>query len=193
MVKASELIESIGKEIYGEKFSIEEKRLFEAYKKVYQNFINEKRNAKGVFVLGDLGIGKSAMMRVFHRLFKDTDRCFKWVAGMDLKDMAEELTTGQIKNYYGYDLKCDLYIDDIGFTVDVKRYGNTVNIITEIIMNRYDLFISSGFRTHISSNVALTSADPAVASISKIYGNRVLDRLKEMNELVAWNSESLRK
>lgn len=193
MVKASNIVEDIGKELYGEKFSVADKKIFNVYKKVYENFLKDDRRSKGVFILGDLGIGKSAMMRVFQRMFKDTNRRFKWVAGLSLKDMAEQLTTGEIKEHYGYSLKCDLYIDDIGFTVDVKRYGNTVNIISEIIMDRYDLFISAGFRTHISSNVTLVSTDTITPSIEKIYGNRVLDRLREMDELVAWNGESLRK
>ncbi len=142
---------------------------------------------------GIVGIGKSAMMRIFHRMFKDTERKFKWVSGLELKDMAEQMTTGEIKNIYGYGLKCDLYIDDIGFTVDVKRYGNTVNIISEIIMDRYDLFISSGFKTHLSSNIVTSTQDANTPSIEKIYGNRVLDRVVEINELIVWNGKSLRR
>ena len=189
-MKASEAIKIIGKDLYGETFSIEEAKLKSTYKKVYEIFLTEK---KGVLLIGSIGIGKSALMRVFHRMFKDTDRKFKWVSGLELKDLSETMTVGEIKNLYGYGLKCDLYIDDIGFTIDVKRYGNTVNIISEIIMDRYELFISSGFKTHLSSNIAPFSTDNTVSTIDKIYGSRVLDRIKEISELVSWSGTSLRK
>ena len=79
----------------------------------------------------------------------------------------------------------DLYIDDIGVAVDVKRYGNTVNIITEILMERYNLFINSGFKTHLSSNL-LTSVlnESNSVTLKSVYGARILDRIIEMTSVV---------
>jgi DNA replication protein DnaC len=178
--------------MYGDGFSLDGK-ISASYKKVYEHFA--KKSRKGVFLIGSVGIGKSAMMKIMQRLFKDTDRRFKWVNSYDLKDMAEQVTTGEIKSLYGYDLKCDLYVDDIGFSSDVRRYGNTVNIISEILMERYDLFINSGYRTHLSSNmlVSIKNNEKNIPTIETIYGARVVDRLREMCELVTWNGESLRK
>jgi len=196
ILTGQELIKLIGTELYGEKFSIENENVKKAYKKVYDCFIeglNTKN--KGVLVIGNIGVGKSAMMKVIQRLFKDTDRCFKKVNSTELKDMSEELTSGQIKDVYGYELKQDLYIDDIGLFSDVKRYGNTVNIISEIILERYNLFVECGFKTHFSSNVvaALTNKESTVPTLEKMYGNRILDRIKEMCYLIDFNGESLRK
>ena len=127
-------------------------------------------------------------------MFKDTPSRFKWVNAYELKDLSEIYTTLQIKEMYGYDLKMDLYIDDIGVAVDVKRYGNTVNIITEILMERYDLFINSGFKTHLSSNL-LTSVlnESNSVTLKSVYGARILDRIIEMTSVVIFKGDSRRK
>lgn len=190
-------IRIIGKELYGELFSIDNEKTYEIYKKVYERFMIglKRKKSKSIFITGSIGIGKTAMMKVIQRLFKDTQRRFKWVSGYELKDLSETLTIMEIKNLYGAGLKCDLYIDDIGFSIDVKRYGNTVNIISEIIMDRYELFISSGFKTHISSNItaSIKNNEKNIPTIERLYGVRVLDRIKEMCDLITWNGESLRK
>lgn len=190
-------IKIIGHELYGETFSIDNQQTHEVYKKVYERLMIglKRKKSKGLFIIGSIGIGKTAMMKVTQRLFKDTQRRFKWVSGYELKDLSETLTIMEIKNLYGAGLKCDLYIDDIGFSIDVKRYGNTVNIISEIIMDRYELYISSGFKTHISSNVtaSIKNNDRNIPTIERLYGVRVLDRIKEMCDLITWNGESLRK
>lgn len=190
-------IKIIGEELYGESFSIAENQTYEVYKKVYERLMIgiKRKKSKSVFITGSIGIGKTAMMKVIQRLFKDTQRRFKWVSGYELKDLSETLTILEIKEIYGSGLKCDLYIDDIGFSIDVRRYGNTVNIISEIIMDRYELYISSGFKTHLSSNVAtsIKNNEKNIPTIERLYGSRVLDRIKEMCDLITWNGESLRK
>jgi DNA replication protein DnaC len=95
---------------------------------------------------------------------------------------------------YGFDLKHDLYIDDIGFSVDVKRYGNTVNIITEILMERYDLFVSTGIKTHLSSNIMTHIVNDInnKPTLKIIYGARIVDRIKEMCEVIIFKGNSQR-
>ena len=193
----SDLIFDIGKIIYGEKFDISDVSINKLYKQSYSVFKNRilGKSNKGVFVVGGIGTGKSAMMKVMQKLLKDTDCRFKWINGYELKDMSETYTLSEIKEYYGKSLLCDLYIDDIGFSIDVKRYGNTINIISEIIMERYDLYIESGFVTHFSSNILpmIKENTKNLPTIESIYGARVLDRMKEMCELITFNGQSLRK
>jgi Protein of unknown function (DUF815). len=196
-MSGADKIRLIGFELFGEEFSIDDPVRYGIYKKVYGKLIGslKKKKTKGVLVSGSIGVGKSNMMKVMQRLLKDTDRRFKLVSGYQLKDMSETMTIAEIKALYGANLKCDLYIDDIGFSIDVKRYGNTVNIIGEIIMERYDLYVSSGFKTHLSSNIAadIKNNDKNLPTIKTLYGSRVLDRIKEMCDLIIWKGESLRK
>ena len=62
-------------------------------------------------------------------------------------------------------------------------------------MERYELFITSGFKTHLSSNLvtAIKNNTENLPTLEKVYGNRVLDRVKEMCDLITWKGESLRK
>jgi len=196
-ITISNLLVEIGRGIYGLGFDISESSINKLYKQSYSVFLNrlKDKKRKGLFIVGGIGTGKSAMMKVMQRLLKDTDCRFKWVNGYELKDMSETYTLSEIKEYYGKDLLCDLYIDDIGFSVDVKRYGNTINIISEIIIERYDLYIESGYLTHFSSNILPMIKDNPknIPTIENIYGARVLDRMKEMCELITFNGQSLRK
>lgn len=187
----------LGKEMYGEKFNLDTESICNTYKHVYEylNKVSKRKVTKGLLIIGGLGVGKSAMMKIMQRLFKDTPARFKWVNAYELKDLSETYTSSQVKEMYGYDLKMDLYIDDIGVSVDVKRYGNTVNIITEILMERYDLFINSGYKTHISSNLvtSITNDMKNTSTLKTVYGERILDRIIEMTSVVIFKGESQRK
>lgn len=187
----------LGQQMYGVEFNLDNPIISKAYQSVYEYFLKKGKNKskKGILIIGGLGVGKSAMMKVMQRLFKDTESRFKWVNAYDLKDLSELYTTIQIKEMYGYDLKMDLYIDDIGVSVDVKRFGNTVNIISEILMERYDLFISAGYKTHLSSNLMTSIKDNIhnTPTLKTVYGARVLDRIIEMTSVIIFKGESQRK
>ena len=187
----------LGKEMYGVNFNLDTEAVCNTYKIVYEYLIKQSKSkiSKGLLIIGGLGVGKSAMMKIMQRLFKNTNSRFKWVNAYELKDLSEIYTVSQVKEMYGYDLKMDLYIDDIGVSVDVKRYGNTVNIITEILMERYDLFISSGYKTHISSNLvtSITNDLKNTSTLKTVYGERILDRIIEMTTVVIFKGSSQRK
>lgn len=194
-VRASDVIEILGREMYGDDFTIRaDKKITENYKKAYETLVKgvKKKPKKGLLLIGTVGAGKSACMRILQRMFKDTPRKFKWVNAYALKDLAEECTTAQIKEMYGYALKSDLYIDDIGFTNDVRRYGNTTNVIFEILMERYELYITSGYLTHLSTNLPTSSKDENIPTLEKVLGKRVTDRLKEMTTVIKFTGQSLR-
>lgn len=194
----------IGKSMFGEKFNLDDGRQ-EKYERAYfvfacpdlkAEYLRMKAN-KGLFLTGDIGVGKTTMMNVMQRLFKDTDRRFKSVNCLQIKDMLEECTVAQIKNWYGKDLKCDLYLDDIGLgQVNYNQYGNSVNIISELIYERYELFVSDGFKTHMSTNIPTTVPKDAPASqnsIARMYGDRILDRIAQMTNLIEWTGKTLRR
>ncbi|MEO5991778.1 MAG: hypothetical protein ABIP68_09095 [Ferruginibacter sp.] len=202
-MNASEKLQQIGKELYGDNFSLQDPNISDPYHKVFNRILlglkKKKGNgsyfkSKGLFINGGVGVGKTAMMRVMQRYFKDTGRRFRLVTAGELRDMSETMTIAEIKAIYGANLKCDLFIDDIGINVDVRRYGNTVNIISEIIYERYELYVASGFKLHLTSNAppSLKDNPKNIPTIETIYGARIFDRIKEMCELVVYTGKSLR-
>lgn len=195
----SQAIKILGNKLVKD-FDIDSEPRLSIYKKVYEVFsfgIVIEKKEKGVMLIGSIGVGKSILMKIMQKLFKDSVRGFKWLTCYELIDLMEHYTPSEIKSFYGKELKLDLYIDDIGVGNSIyNKYGNTTNIISEILIERYELFISEGYRTHISSNKP-TSLDklkyPEIITLEDLYGDRVIDRLKEMCEVVAWKGESLRK
>lgn len=195
----SEAIKVLGNKLFKD-FDIDSEPRLSIYKKAYENFINgldEEKSTKGILLIGQVGVGKSVMMKIMQKLFKDSVRGFKWLVCGDLVDLLEHYTPSEVKQMYGRDLKMDLYIDDIGVGNSIfNKYGNTTNIISEILSERYEIFVSEKIKTHISSNKA-TALDknkfPDIITLEDMYGPRIIDRLKEMCEIIVWKGESLRK
>jgi hypothetical protein len=83
--------------------------------------------------------------------------------------------------------------DDLGTENAVtKHFGNAKNVMTDIILNRYDrikMLTPEGeqadFRgTHITTNLS-------VDEIEKLYGSRFLDRLREMMNVIEFPEKTL--
>lgn len=196
----------IGRQLHKD-FNLDEPRRREIYEKAFYVFSGSEKALtlgmkpdKGLLMNGDLGVGKTTLMRVMQRLFKDTCRRFKWVSAKDIKDMLDEVKPAEIKLWYGKSLKCDLYLDDIGVgQATHNNYGNQVNLIGELIMDRYELYVSDGFKTHLSTNLLTDiSKDqreltPGLVTVKDLYGDRVLDRMVEMTNLISWTGKSLRR
>jgi DNA replication protein DnaC len=73
--------------------------------------------------------------------------------------------------------------DDLGTENNLKYFGNECNIIAEILLSRYDLFINKKIITHITTNLSATE-------IENQYGNRVRSRLRELCNLMAYDRHS---
>ena len=73
--------------------------------------------------------------------------------------------------------------DDLGTENSLKYYGNDCNIMAEILLSRYDLFISQKLITHLTTN--LNSSE-----IEQMYGSRVRSRMREMFNLVSFSNKS---
>lgn len=159
---------------------------------------------KGLLIQGSKGVGKTDLMRVMQKLFKDTERRFKKVNILEIIDLirSNDFTEMEIKAMYGKALKRDLYIDDLGFgQVDMNRFGSYVNIVGEIIYEREELWTQEGFLTHYSTNIRTTRKrdengrileDDKRPSLELLYGDRVFDRIKHKTNLINWTGDSLR-
>lgn len=185
----SQKITELGKDFFKD-FSIDKEPLRSRYRMAYEILRSGK---KGLLIVGSVGCGKTTMIRVLQRLFRDTDNSFKFVTAKDIKDLLEESSPSVVKEKYGKTLLMNLCIDDIGLSTNLNKYGNVVNIISELIFERSELFIATGIKTHFTSNMPPFSEDKNIETISTIYGERAYDRIVEMCDLISWKSKSLRK
>jgi hypothetical protein len=76
--------------------------------------------------------------------------------------------------------------DDLGTEGSLKYYGNECNVMAEILLTRYDLFIAQNLITHITTNLS-------ASEIEETYGNRVRSRMREQFNLIAFGNESIDK
>jgi DNA replication protein DnaC len=157
---------------------------------------------KGICLMGNIGTGKTTLMNMFS---KNKRQCYKVISCRDIagqfadakgnKDYSAheilEVYSNDMPlatNNYNFFLQDSLgyCYDDLGTESVKKNFGNEVNVMEEIILNRYDNRKTGWHFTHITTNL---TAD----QIGENYGNRVRDRMREMFNVIELTGESLRK
>ena len=66
----------------------------------------------------------------------------------------------------------------MGTENNFKYYGNECNVLGEILLSRYDLFVSHRIKTHLTTNLSASEID-------RYYSRRTRSRLREMMNLLA--------
>lgn len=189
-----EMIESQGKECYGEKFSLLEEDV-ELLRKLLIYFFSDweltKRNnidlKKGVMLAGPVGSGKTSIMALVSYFQSVQQRHIL----KPCRDIVLEFHSKGFKtiNKYGKSfqkvegslLPVAYCFDDLGSESKVSYYGNDCDVIKEIILSRYDLFESIGMMTHFTTNLN-------VKELEVRYGENVISRLEAMTNFMAFDN-----
>ncbi|OYX81897.1 MAG: ATPase [Flavobacteriales bacterium 32-34-25] len=189
-------VEQKGKIQFGEKFYFREADVVNIQKLICY-FLKDEVMAnqfnldlsKGILLCGPVGCGKTTLMTLMRHLAQPN---YKFIMKTCRDISFEFIKEGyQIIHKYSngnnshseYRNYC---FDDLGVETNLKYYGNECNVMAEIILSRYDLFISKKVITHITSNLSAPEIETA-------YGNRVRSRLREMLNLIAFDDNSVDK
>jgi energy-coupling factor transporter ATP-binding protein EcfA2 len=186
-------LEAKGVELYGNHFKI----LETDYPIVYMliaYFLQDETTChqyginlnKGILLTGPIGCGKTSLMTLMKHLAPIgnkfslkpcRDISFEFI--QDGYQIIHKYSIGQL-----YQSEPRTYcFDDLGTENNLKYFGNECNVMAEILLSRYDLFISKKLLTHITTNLSATE-------IEKQYGNRVRSRLREMVNLIAYDKST---
>ncbi len=184
-------IEGKGKEIYGERF-----RLYAedtpVLKQLICYFLGDTMMAaelginlnKGILMSGPVGCGKTSLMTLFRLLpearFQHSMKSCRDVSFEFIKDGYDIIHRYSTNSFNDGRPKIFCF-DDLGTEKNIKYYGNECNVLAEILLSRYDLFIKKGMQTHITTNLSASELEAA-------YGNRVRSRLREMFNLISFDS-----
>lgn len=184
-------IEKKGIELYGKKFKILETD-HEIIYKLIAYFLNDEPAClqyginlnKGIILTGPIGSGKTTLMNLMKLLAQPENK----FAIKPCRDISFEFIQDGYQIIHKYSIG-QLYhseprtycLDDLGTENNLKYFGNECNVMAEIILSRYDLFISKKLKTHITTNLSATE-------IEKHYGNRVRSRLRELCNLIAFDN-----
>lgn len=178
-------LEQMGKHHYGEQFMLhpEDKEIL--YKLIIYAIHDqencEKHNIdleKGILLTGPVGCGKTTLMHLI-KYFMPAKQ------GYILKparEVAFEFNTHGHEIIQRHSRLNSTYcFDDLGVEQVMKYYGNDCNVMAEILLSRYDLFVSHKTKTHATTNLN-------AGELEKLYGNRVRSRMRKMFNLIAFDS-----
>ena len=189
-------LEKRGKELYGEKFKIHEDD-HEIIFKLIVYFLNDEANAKqfdldlqkGILLTGPIGCGKTSLMNLMKFVPKrERNHIIK-----SCRDISFEFIQEGYEIIWSYsrmsfnDNHPKIYcFDDLGAEQSLRYYGNECNVMGEILLSRYDLYISQGMITHITTNLS-------ASELENLYGNRIRSRMREMFNLIVSSANDKRK
>lgn len=160
------------------------------YKKTYADYGSLE---KGVMLLGGVGTGKSLLFKIFkeytsHELCKNS---FQYYEAREIIDNVNVLGIDYLNlfNINGdskHQNPITCYIDDIGsMNETVKHYGSEHNVIEQLLSMRYSILGRYKKLTHMSSNMY-------PPELEKMYGERIVDRMKEMFNIIELGGKSRR-
>lgn len=185
-------LEKRGKEQYGEKFAIHESD-YEIIFKLIAYFVGDRMNTeklgldlqKGILLTGPIGCGKTSLMNLMrfvpppernHIMKSCRDVSFEFI-----QEGYEVIWRYSRMSFNNSHPKIYCF-DDLGTEQSLKYYGNECNVLGEILLSRYEYFISHDMISHVTTNLS-------AKELEELYGNRVRSRLREMFNLIAFSSE----
>ena len=140
---------------------------------------------KGILLTGPVGCGKTTMLSLM-RFYEPIQNRFIIKSCRDIsfefiKEGYETIHKYSRSSFQNQVNKTYCF-DDLGTENNLKYFGNECNVMAEILLSRYDLFVSRKLVTHLTTNLSATE-------IEEMYGNRVRSRMREMFNLVSFGEE----
>ena len=186
-------LEKRGKELYGDKFRISEDD-HEIIFKLIVYFVGDILNSeklgielqKGILLTGPIGCGKTSLMNLMrfvpppernHIIKPCRDVSFEFI-----QEGYEVIWRYSRMSFNSSHPKIYCF-DDLGTEQSLKYFGNECNVMSEILLSRYDLFFSQKMITHVTTNLSATE-------IEEYYGNRVRSRMREAFNLLPFSKNS---
>jgi hypothetical protein len=141
---------------------------------------------KGCLLFGGVGSGKTDFLKMYSfisHIFGGN--AIKYVHSRDLMAKYElEGMSGIIE--YVQKKGGFLVIDEIGLDNEISfHYGNKTNIISDLILTRYEMWKNTGGKTFFSTNLSIDE-------LKKKYDERVFSRMFEMCNFVVFDSSDRR-
>ncbi len=186
-------IETTGKKVYHPGFKVIAED-YEVIFKLLAYFLKDNAGAekfnlsfrKGILLSGPVGCGKTSLMNLLRFMLKPEERYnMKPCRNVSFEFIQEGYSV--IHRYsqqsFKYGIPIAWCFDDLGTENNLKYFGNECNVMAEILLSRYDLFVSGHMLTHLTTN--LNSSE-----IEEIYGSRLRSRLREQFNLIAFSESA---
>ena len=177
-----------GKLLFGEKFRIyDEDR--DILLKLCSYFIRDKDNCKsfgidmdkGILLSGPVGCGKTSLMKLLKYLVP-LQRPYLLAPCRNIVFGFNHLGYKTIEDYGDSSSIC---FDDLGVEPMGRHYGKDCNVMGEVLLSRYELYLKTKtkVKTHATTNLN-------AEELEEHYGNRVRSRMRELFNLIAFDTDT---
>lgn len=175
-----------GKLLFGKKFRIfEEDR--EILFKLCNYYIKDETNCKklgidvhkGILLSGPVGCGKTSLMKLLRHIVPHR-KPYEVIPTRNITFAFNNIGYKTIEDYGDKRFYC---FDDLGVEPTGRHFGKDCNVLGEILLSRYDLFLNHKILTHATTNLN-------AQELEERYGNRVRSRMRQLFNLVAFDKGS---
>lgn len=179
-------LEAKGKLMFGERFKIyKEDRgmLLKLCNYIIKDWDSCKKEGidpnKGLLLSGPVGCGKTSLMRLL-KFLVPYQKPYSVIPSRNIVFGFNHIGFKTIEDYGNEQYFC---FDDLGVEHTGRHYGKDCNVMGEILLSRYELFVNRQIKTHCTTNLNAKELEDR-------YGKRVRSRMRQMFNLVAFEKDS---
>jgi len=179
-------LEAKGKLMFGERFRIyKEDRgiLLKLCNYIIKDWDSCKKDGidpnKGLLLSGPAGCGKTSLMRLL-KFLVPYQKPYSVIPSRNIVFGFNHIGFKTIEDYGNGQYFC---FDDLGVEPTGRHYGKDCNVMGEILLSRYELFVNRQIKTHCTTNLN-------AKELEERYGKRVRSRMRQMFNLVAFEKNS---
>lgn len=179
-------LDAKGKLLFGKNFKIYKEDEAIIYK-LYIYFIRDFKECeklkidpnKGLLLSGPVGCGKTSLMKLLRHIVPH-HKPYEVIPARNITFAFNNIGFKTIEDYGNQGFYC---FDDLGVETTGRHFGKDCNVMGEILLSRYDLFLKNKTRTHATTNLN-------AQELENRYGNRVRSRMRQLFNLIAFDRES---
>lgn len=179
-------LDAKGKLLFGKHFKIYDEDRAIIFK-LCNYFIKDYNNCnkhgidpdKGILLSGPVGCGKTSLMRLL-KYIVPLQKPYTIIPSRNIVFGFNHVGYKVIEDYGNSQLFC---FDDLGVEPIGRHYGKDCNVMGEIMLSRYEMFLKHHIKTHATTNL---NAD----ELEDLYGNRVRSRMRELFNLIAFDKSA---
>ena len=134
---------------------------------------------KGILLTGPVGCGKTSLMRLLKYLVP-LQRPYRVIPARNIVFGFNYIGYKTIEDYGDGQFFC---FDDLGVEPIGRHFGKDCNVMGEVLLSRYELFLKSKIKTHATTNLSANE-------LEDMYGNRVRSRMRQLFNLVAFDKNT---
>jgi energy-coupling factor transporter ATP-binding protein EcfA2 len=158
--------------------------------KLCNYFIKDEANCKkldidihkGILLTGPVGCGKTSLMKLVRHIVPH-QKVYKIIPSRNIVFGFNHVGYKTIEDYGSTNYFC---FDDLGVEPIGRHYGKDCNVMGEILLSRYELFLDHKVKTHATSNLN-------AQELEERYGNRVRSRMRQLFNLIAFEPNAVDK